>query len=73
LAQEAVRDKLKHEIGGVLWVAVALFLFLALVSYDPIDHNTFFSYNPSKVKNWMGVVGPMFQVFFFRDLDSPLS
>jgi len=77
LAQEAVRDKLKHEIGGVLWVAVAIFLFLALVSYDPIDHNTFFSYNPSKVKNWMGVVGAhvsglLFQGFGFPSFLIPL-
>jgi len=59
--EDSIKEKLKHEIVGILLIAVAVFLFLSLASYDPNDPS-FFSYSSSKVKvihNWMGVVGPI--------------
>jgi len=57
--EDSIKEKLKHEIIGILLIAVGVFLFLSLVSYHPMDPS-FFSYTSPKVKeihNWMGIVG----------------
>ena len=72
MTEDSIKEKLKHEIIGILLIATAVFLFLSLVSYHPMDPS-FFSYSSSKVKeihNWMGIVGAylsglLFQAFGF--------
>ena len=36
MVEDSVKEKLKHEITGILLIAVAVFLFLSLVSYHPM-------------------------------------
>ena len=72
MIEDSIKEKLKHEIIGILLIAIAVFLFLSLVSYHPMDPS-FFSYSSSKIKeihNWMGIVGAylsglLFQAFGF--------
>jgi S-DNA-T family DNA segregation ATPase FtsK/SpoIIIE len=69
----SVREKLKREINGILLVAVAIFLFLCLISYDPADPSLF-SYSSQKVKeihNWMGIVGAYISGFLFQGFGFP--
>lgn len=59
MIEDSIKEKLKHEIIGILLIAVGVFLFLSLVSYHPMDPS-FFSYTSPKVKeihNWTGIVG----------------
>jgi DNA segregation ATPase FtsK/SpoIIIE, S-DNA-T family len=68
----SIKERLKHETWGILLIALGTFIFLSLVSYDPVDPS-FFSYISSHLKdihNWMGVVGAyiaglLFQAFGF--------
>jgi len=58
VAEDPIIEKLKHEILGLLLVALGILLFLSLISYHPADPS-FFSYTSAKmtnIHNWMGVV-----------------
>jgi S-DNA-T family DNA segregation ATPase FtsK/SpoIIIE len=71
--EDSIKEKLKHEIIGILLIAVAVFLFLSLVSYHPMDPS-FFSYTSSKVKeihNWMGIVGGYLSGLLFQGFGFP--
>ncbi|NWG02372.1 MAG: DNA translocase FtsK 4TM domain-containing protein, partial [Syntrophaceae bacterium] len=71
--EDSIREKLKHEIIGILLIAVGVFLFLSLVSYHPMDPS-FFSYTSSKVKeihNWMGIVGSYLSSLLFQGFGFP--
>jgi S-DNA-T family DNA segregation ATPase FtsK/SpoIIIE len=71
--EDSVKKKLKHEIVGILLIAMAVFLFLSLVSYHPMDPS-FFSYTSSKVKgvdNWMGSVGAYLSGLLFQGFGFP--
>ena len=73
MIEDSIKEKLKHEIIGILLIAVAVFLFLSLVSYHPMDPS-FFSYTSSKVKeihNWMGVVGAYLSGLLFQGFGFP--
>ena len=73
MAEDPIIEKLKHEIIGILLVALGIVLFLSLVSYHPLDPS-FFSYTSSKVKdihNWMGVVGSYVSGFLFQAFGFP--
>ncbi len=73
MVELSVREKLKREINGILLVAVAIFLFLCLISYDPADPSLF-SYSSQKVKeihNWMGIVGAYISGFLFQGFGFP--
>ncbi len=73
MIEDAFKEKLKREIIGVLLVAVAIFLFLSLISYDPADPS-FFSYSSQKIKtinNWMGVVGAHVSGLLFQGFGFP--
>jgi S-DNA-T family DNA segregation ATPase FtsK/SpoIIIE len=66
--EESIKERLKHEIIGILLVALGIFFFLSLVTYDPMDPS-FFSYTSSKAKhihNWMGIVGSHVSSFLFQ-------
>lgn len=79
MIEEAIKEKLKREIIGIFLIAIALFLFLSLISYHPTDPS-FFSYSSQKgrgVSNWMGIVGAylaslIFQAFGFPSFLIPL-
>jgi S-DNA-T family DNA segregation ATPase FtsK/SpoIIIE len=73
VAEDSVKEKLKHEIIGILLIAVGVFLFLSLISYHPMDPS-FFSYTSSKVKgihNWMGSVGAYLSGLLFQGFGFP--
>ena len=73
-----MKERLRHEVVGILLVALGIFIFLGLVSYAPMDPS-FFSYTSSKVReihNWMGIVGAyasslLFQGFGFSSFLIP--
>jgi S-DNA-T family DNA segregation ATPase FtsK/SpoIIIE len=71
--EDSIKEKLKHEIIGILLIAVGVFFFLSLVSYHPMDPS-FFTYTSPKVKeihNWMGVVGAYLSGIFFQGFGFP--
>jgi S-DNA-T family DNA segregation ATPase FtsK/SpoIIIE len=68
MIEDSIKERLRHEIVGILLVAMGIFLLLSLISYDPIDPS-FFSYTSSKVRNihnWMGIVGSYLSSFLFQ-------
>jgi len=71
--EDSIKEKLKHEIIGILLIAVGVFLFLSLVSYHPMDPSLF-SYTSSKAKgihNWMGIVGSYLSGLLFQGFGFP--
>jgi len=71
--EDSIKEKLKREIIGILLVAIAVFLFLSLISYDPADPSLF-SYSSQKVKvigNWMGIVGAYVSGLLFQGFGFP--
>ncbi len=73
MASESIQEKIKHEVVGIGLVALAVFLFLSLVSYNPMDPS-FFSYASSKsgaIHNWTGIVGAYVAGFLFQGLGFP--
>ncbi len=68
MADDSIKEKLKREIIGILLIAVGIFLFMSLVTFDPADPS-FFSYTSSKIRtihNWMGAVGSYLGGFLFH-------
>ncbi|MBS3906972.1 MAG: DNA translocase FtsK 4TM domain-containing protein [Syntrophaceae bacterium] len=73
MIEDSIKEKLKREIIGILLVAIAVFLFLSLISYDPADPSLF-SYSSQKVKvigNWMGIVGAYVSGLLFQGFGFP--
>jgi S-DNA-T family DNA segregation ATPase FtsK/SpoIIIE len=73
MREDSIKERLWHEIVGILFVALGIFLFLSLVSYSPIDPS-FFSYTSAKVKdihNWMGIVGAYISSLLFQGFGFP--
>src|SRR4030043_927100 len=73
VTEDSIKEKLKHEIIGILLIAAGVFLFLSLVSYHPMDPS-FFSYTSSRVKeihNWMGIVGSYLSGLLFLGFGFP--
>ncbi|MGD0915902.1 MAG: DNA translocase FtsK 4TM domain-containing protein [Thermodesulfobacteriota bacterium] len=68
MIEDSTKERLRHEIVGILLVALGIFLLLSLVSYDPADPS-FFSYTSSRVRdihNWMGIVGAYLSGLLFQ-------
>jgi len=73
MVEDSIKERLKHEVIGILLIAAGLVLFLSLISYNPIDPS-FFSHTSSKVKeihNWMGIVGSYISGFLFLGFGFP--
>ena len=73
MIDDSIKEKLRHEIVGILLIALGVFLFLSLISYHPMDPS-FFSYTSSKVKeihNWMGIVGAYLSGLLFQSFGFP--
>jgi len=73
MREDSIKERLWHEIVGILFVALGIFLFLSLVSYSPMDPS-FFSYISVKVKdihNWMGIVGAYISSLLFQGFGFP--
>jgi S-DNA-T family DNA segregation ATPase FtsK/SpoIIIE len=71
--EDSIKEKLKREIIGILLIAIAIFLFLSLISYNPADPSLF-SYSSQKVKvigNWMGIVGSYVSGLLFQGFGFP--
>src|SRR4030067_3163305 len=67
LMDTSVKERLRHEVGGILLVAAGIVLFLSLVSYYPMDPS-FFTYasKVGKIHNWMGIVGAYLSSLLFQ-------
>jgi S-DNA-T family DNA segregation ATPase FtsK/SpoIIIE len=73
VTEDSIKEKLKREIVGILLIALGIFFFLSLVSYDPTDPS-FFSYTSSRIKdihNWMGIVGSYVSSLLFQGFGLP--
>ena len=73
MIEDSIKEKLKHEIIGILLIAVGVFLFLSLISYHPMDPS-FFSYTSPRMKeihNWMGIVGSYLSGLLFQGFGFP--
>jgi len=73
VVEDSIKEKLKHEIIGILLVALGIFLFVSLVTFDPADPSLF-SYSSSKAReihNWMGVVGSYMAGLLFHGFGLP--
>jgi S-DNA-T family DNA segregation ATPase FtsK/SpoIIIE len=73
VVEGSIKDKLKREIIGLLLVAIAIFLFLSLISYNPADPSLF-SFSSQKIKvisNWMGIVGAYISGLLFQGFGFP--
>ena len=73
MVEDSIKEKLKREIIGILLVALGIFLFVSLVTFDPGDPSLF-SYSSSKAReihNWMGVVGSYMAGLLFQGFGLP--
>jgi S-DNA-T family DNA segregation ATPase FtsK/SpoIIIE len=73
VVEDSIKEKLKREIIGILLVALGIFLFLSLATFDPADPSLF-SYSSSKAReihNWMGVVGSYMAGLLFYGFGLP--
>jgi S-DNA-T family DNA segregation ATPase FtsK/SpoIIIE len=73
VVEDSIKEKLKREIIGILLVALGIFLFTSLVTFDPGDPSLF-SYTSSKAReihNWMGVVGSYMAGLLFHGSGLP--
>jgi S-DNA-T family DNA segregation ATPase FtsK/SpoIIIE len=72
MKEDSFKEKLRREIVGILLVALGIFLFLSLVSYDPVDPS-FFSYSSQvkEIRNWMGAVGAYVSSLLFHGFGFP--
>ncbi|MCJ7784440.1 MAG: DNA translocase FtsK 4TM domain-containing protein, partial [Desulfobacterales bacterium] len=73
MIEDSIKEKLRHEIVGILLIALGVFLFISLISYHPMDPS-FFSYTSAKVKgihNWMGIVGAYLSGLLFQSFGFP--
>ncbi len=73
MIEDSIKEKLRHEIAGILLIALGVFLFLSLISYHPMDPS-FFSYASAKAKgihNWMGIVGAYLSGLLFQSFGFP--
>lgn len=63
-----IKERLKHEVIGILLIAIGVSILLSLVSYDPTDPSLFFytSKKISEINNWMGIVGSYTAGFLFE-------
>jgi len=71
--EDSIKEKLKWEIIGIMLIAIAVFLFLSLISYAPADPSLF-SYSSQKTKaisNWMGIVGAYVSGILFQGFGFP--
>ena len=65
------KEERSKEIYGILIIALGLFLFLSLISYDPTEKFTSFFHGP--VQNYMGSLGILLANFFMQDVIGYLS
>ncbi len=73
MIEDSIKERLKREIIGILLIAIAVFLLLSLISYDPADPS-FFSYTSPKskeIRNWMGIVGAYESALLFQGFGFP--
>ena len=74
LMDDSVKERLKYEMIGIMLVALSIFLFLSLISYQS-DDPSFFSYTSSKIKeihNWMGIVGAYLSGLLIQGFGGPV-
>src|SRR5687767_10486216 len=62
----ATRHSRIYEIVAVVLLALAVLIFLCLVSYNPSDPAVFFSVSTQRVQNWIGVVGANIAAVLFN-------
>jgi len=66
-----LREHIKKEIAGLLWMAAGLFLLLSLVSFNNGDPSFNNNLNPSSTYNFCGKVGAYVADLFYQVIGLP--
>jgi S-DNA-T family DNA segregation ATPase FtsK/SpoIIIE len=66
-----LRERLRKEIAGVLWLAAGAYLLLCLVSFDNADPSFNNNLHPEIIRNFGGKVGAHLSDLFFQAFGLP--
>jgi len=66
-----LREHIKKEIAGLVWMAAGLFLLLSLVSFNNSDPSFNNNLNPASIFNFCGKVGAYVSDLFFQIIGLP--
>jgi S-DNA-T family DNA segregation ATPase FtsK/SpoIIIE len=66
-----LREHIKKEISGLVWMAAGLFLLLSLVSFNNNDPSFNNNLNPEQISNFCGRVGAYVSDLFYQVIGLP--
>jgi len=66
-----LREHIKKEIAGLIWMAVGIFLLLSLVSFNNNDPSFNNNLNPASIHNFCGKVGAYVSDLFYQVIGLP--
>ncbi len=66
-----LREHIKKEIAGLVWMAVGIFLLLSLVSFNNNDPSFNNNLNPASIHNFCGKVGAYVSDLFYQVIGLP--
>ena len=66
-----LREHIKKEIAGLVWLAVGIFLLLSLVSFNNNDPSFNNNLNPASIHNFCGKVGAYVSDLFYQVIGLP--
>jgi len=66
-----LREHIKKEIAGLVWLAAGLFLLLSLVSFNNSDPSFNNNLNPATIHNFCGKVGAYVSDLFYQIIGLP--
>jgi S-DNA-T family DNA segregation ATPase FtsK/SpoIIIE len=66
-----LREHIKKEIAGLLWLAVGIFLLLSLISFNNGDPSFNNNLNPASIYNFCGKGGAYVSDLFFQVIGLP--
>ncbi len=66
-----LREHIKKEIAGLVWMAAGLFLLLSLVSFNNNDPSFNNNFDPTSIYNFCGKVGAYVSDLFFQIIGLP--
>ena len=61
-----LREHIKKEIAGLLWLSIGVFLLLSLISYHENDPSFNNNFNPQSIHNFCGKVGAYVSDLFYQ-------
>ncbi len=66
-----LREHIKKEIAGLVWMTVGVFLLLSLISFSNSDPSFNNNLNPASISNFCGKVGAYVSDLFFQAIGLP--